>query len=507
MMRILLATVLAMALLGAGSARAADLRDDVRQWRMAHEMEIAGDLADLISLRSVAADPAGLRATADRLETELRSRGFTTRQLSADGSAPLVFGELMTRGARRTVTFYAHYDGQPVTPSQWRSDPFAPVMRTGMGADASEVDWRKPGVRLDPEWRLFGRAASDDKSSIVAFLAAMDALKATGRKPTVNIKVVWEGEEEAGSIHLPKILSEHAALFRTDLWLIGDAPVHQSRERMIYFGARGVMSLEMTLYGPLRPLHDGHYGNWAPNPAAAAADLLARMRGPDGAILVPGIGDKVRPLNDDERRAIAALPPVEAALMAQFGIARSESAEGLTLSTMRPSLNIRGLQSGRVGDEAVNAIPTEAVVSLDFRLVPDQTPEDVRRSLESWLEAGGWTIVADTPDAAARAAHPKIIRLVWEEGYPALRSDMASAPAKAVLAAAGRSAGKPVLVLPMIGGSVPIYMFSAVSDAPIIGLPIGNHDNNQHAANENARLQNLWDGVEIYAAMLADLAW
>ena len=506
-MKRLLAAALSMALLGGTAARAGDLRDEVREWRTSHEAGIAGDLADLISLRSVAADPAGLKATADRLEAALRSRGFTARQLTAGGSPPLVFAELKVRGARRTVTFYAHYDGQPVTPSQWRSDPFTPVMRTGMSADATEIDWRKPGVRLDPEWRLFGRAASDDKSSIIAFLAAMDALKATGRKPAVNIKVVWEGEEEAGSTHLPQILRDNADLFRTDLWLIGDAPVHQSRERMIYFGARGVMSLEMTLYGPLRPLHDGHYGNWVPNPAAAAAGLVARMRAPDGTILVPGIGDSARPLTAEERAAIAGLPPVEAGLMAEFGIAASEGGEGLTLSTMRPALNVRGLRAGKVGDEAANAIPTEAVVSLDLRLVPDQTPEGVRASLERWLAAEGWTVVTEAPDAATRAAHPKLIRLAWEGGYPALRSDMSSAPAKAVLATAGRSAGKPVLVLPMIGGSVPIYMFAAVSQAPIIGLPIGNHDNNQHAANENARLQNLWDGVEIYAAMLADLTW
>jgi acetylornithine deacetylase/succinyl-diaminopimelate desuccinylase-like protein len=268
-----------------------------------------------------------------------------------------------------------------------------------------------------------------------------------------------------------------------------------------------VVSLEMTVYGPLRALHDGHYGNWVPNPAAAAARLVAAMRADDGEILIPGFGSDVRPLTAEERAAIADLPPVEAQLMREFGIARGESDEGLTLSTMRAALNVRGLRAGRVGDEATNSIPTEAVVSIDFRLVPDQTPEGVRQNLEGWLKAEGWTVVSAEPDAAKRAAHPKLIRLAWSGGYPALRSDMTSAPARAVLAAAGRSAGKPVKVLPMIGGSVPIYMFAEVFDAPIIGLPIGNHDNNQHAPNENARLQNLWDGVEIYAAMLADLDW
>lgn len=109
-----------------------------------------------------------------------------------------------------------------------------------------------------PEWRLFARAASDDKASIVAFLAAFDALKAAGRKPSINVKVVWEGEEESSSPHLADTLRNHAALIKADLWLIGDAPVHQSRRPMIYFGARGLADVEVTVYGPVRALHDGH---------------------------------------------------------------------------------------------------------------------------------------------------------------------------------------------------------------------------------------------------------
>lgn len=369
------------------------------------------------------------------------------------------------------------------------------------------IDWRKPGVKLDPEWRLFGRAASDDKSSIIAFLAAMDALKASGRKPSVNIKVVWEGEEERGSPHLEAILRENRDLLAADLWLIGDAPVHQSRERMIYFGARGVLGVDMTIYGPVRALHDGHYGNWVPNPAAMAGQLIAQMRAPDGAILIPGFGADVRPPTAAEQQAIADLPPVEAGLMEELGIGRAESPDGLAASIMRPALNIRGLQAGGVGAAANNAIPTQAIVSVDFRLVPDQTPQAVRRQLEDWLKATGWTVVTTEPDAAMRAANPKLIRLAWSDGYPALRSDMSSQPAQAVIATAGRSAGKPVKILPMMGGSVPIYLFAEIFRVPVIGLPIGNHDNNQHAPDENARLQNLWDGIETYAAMLSDLSW
>jgi acetylornithine deacetylase/succinyl-diaminopimelate desuccinylase-like protein len=496
------------AVLGSGTAHASTVGQDARAWRLAHEPQIVGELVDLTRIRSVAADPAGMTAAADRLEADLKTRGFDTRRLSGGaGVPPVVFGQLATPGATRTVVFYAHYDGQPVTPSQWRSDPFEPVMRTGVGAGAKDIDWRAAKAPYDPEWRLFGRAASDDKSSIVSFLAGFDAVRASGRKPSVNIKVVWEGEEEHNSAHLAPVLRQNQALLAADLWLIGDAPVHQSRKRMLYFGARGSVGLEATVYGPLNVLHDGHYGNWVPNPAAMAAELISELRDPEGGIRIPGFSSDVRALTPAEKAAIAALPPVEAQLKRDFGIGRSEGTEGLTASTMRPGLNIRGLRSGGVGAEAANAIPIDAVISIDLRLVPDQTPAGVRRKLEDFLKARGWTVVSAAPDAALRAAHPRIVRLAWGEGYPALRSDMTSVAAKAVIAAAGRAAGEPVAVLPMMGGSVPIYLFADVFKTPVIGLPVASHDNSQHAADENARLQNLWDGVETYAAMMADLTW
>ncbi|SNS75743.1 Acetylornithine deacetylase/Succinyl-diaminopimelate desuccinylase [Sphingomonas laterariae] len=488
---------------------AAAQQSDVGAYRRAHEREILGRLVDLARIPSVAAQPAELDRTADWLVGELRARGFSSRLLAAGANAPkVVFGQLDTPGAKRTVVFYAHYDGQPVTASEWASDPFVPVMRSGpLSAGAGEVDWRQAKVALDPEWRLFGRGVSDDKASIIAFLAAFDALKAAGRKPAVNIKLFWEGEEEAGSPHLAQILKDNAGLLAADLWLIGDGPAHQSRGRTIYFGARGTLGLNATIYGPARPVHDGHYGNWVPNPAARAAGLIAQMRGEDGTILIPGFADRVRPLTRDEKAAIAALPAVEPGLLRELAIGAGEGAEGLTASTMRPALNLRGIRSGRVGAAANNAIPVDAEISIDFRLVPDQTPDEVRRQVEAFVAGKGWTIVRDEPDAAMRAAHPRLIRLDWEAGYPALRTDMGLPVSRAVLAAAGRVDGYPALALPMMGGSVPIYLFQDVLKATVIGLPIVNHDNSQHAPNENLRLQNLWDGIETYAALMTELSW
>jgi len=507
--RLLLPMFCAMGTCASVSAGDTDFRAAIDRYRVAHESQIVGTLDELTHFPSVAADPAGISAAADFLVLALKARGFDARLLSAGpGTPPMVYGALGNSRAQRTVVFYAHYDGQPVTPSQWRSDPFTPVMRSlGPTGEWQDIDWRRVHAPFDPEWRLFGRAASDDKASIVAFLAAFDAVRAQQRRPSVNIRVAWEGEEEAGSPHLAQILEQNQALLRSDVWLIGDGPVHQSGQPMIYFGARGVMGLRLTLYGPIKAVHDGHYGNWVPNPAAMAAELIAQMRDEEGNVLIPGFGDGVRALNPAELAAIAALPPIDEALRREFGIARSEGTQTWAASIMRPSLNVRGIRSGQVGDEAPNAIPIDAEVSLDFRLVPDQTTAGVRRAVEQFLQKKGWTLVDEPPDAAARQQQPRIARLQWESGYPALRSDMSSPVAQAIITTASRSSAAQVAVLPMMGGSVPLYLFAQRFHVPVIGLPIVNHDNNQHAANENLRLKNLWDGIDSYAGMIAQLRW
>jgi acetylornithine deacetylase/succinyl-diaminopimelate desuccinylase-like protein len=238
-----------------------------------------------------------------------------------------------------------------------------------------------------------------------------------------------------------------------------------------------------------------------------AAELIAQMRDDEGRILIPGFSDDVRALSPEERRALAELPSIDADLKRDYAIGRSEGSDALPVSIMRPALNIRGIRAGQVGEAAANAIPVDAKISIDFRLVPDQTPAAVRSKIERFLEAKGWTIVEKEPDAEMRRAHPRVVRLEWEAGYAALRSDMSSAPAKAVIAAATDAAGAPVVIMPMIGGSVPLYTFAENFHVPIVCLPIVNHDNNQHAANENLRLKNYWDGIDVYAAMLTELRW
>jgi acetylornithine deacetylase/succinyl-diaminopimelate desuccinylase-like protein len=506
------AVLLACLFTGGAGAAEPGVRDKVRAYRAAHEKQIVGELADLLSLPNVATKVADIERNADRLTTMLEKRGFTVKRLSAGpGTPPAVFGDLKVPGAKRTIMFYAHYDGQPVDQKGWVSDPFKPVLRTGpLGPNTKEVDLATAPATLDPEWRIYARSASDDKSPIIAILTALDALKASGIKPSVNLKLFLEGEEEQGSEHLTRILQGNETLLAADAWILCDGPVHPTRKQQIYYGARGVAGMELTVYGPIRPLHSGHYGNWAPNPAVTLAHLVASLRDEEGKILIPGFYDDVRPLNDAEKKAIAAMPPVEEGLKDELAIGRTEG-KGARLQDrlMDPALNVRGIRSAEVGPEAANAVPTQAQVSIDFRLVPDQTPEKVKERVEAFLRSKGWTLVTEEPDREARRANPKLARIYWSLDYPAARTDMSLPASRAVAKVVEEAVGGPVIQVPMLGGSVPMYLFTDTLKSPIIGVPMVNHDNNQHGINENLRLQNLWDGIEIYGELIAALgtAW
>jgi acetylornithine deacetylase/succinyl-diaminopimelate desuccinylase-like protein len=487
---------------------AAGLSPQVRAYREAHEKEILEEFSQLLAMPNVATNVADIEANAAFITRELTRRGFASRLLAAaPGTPPAIYGELPAGVARRTLIFYAHFDGQPVAQPEWRSSPWKAVVRAGNRAnDSRDVDWRS-AARIDPEWRIYARAASDDKLPIQAMLTALDALKAAGRRPTVNVKVFYEGEEEQGSPHLAEILGRNRDLLRGDVFVLSDGPRHQSGRMQVFFGARGVAGLELTVYGPARPLHSGHYGNWAPNPAVMLTHLLDSLRDEDGRVLIPGFYDDVRALTPAEASALASLPDVETALREELALGRTETGERLANAIARPALNVRGIRYGDVGEAAANAISTEARASIDFRLVPDQTPQRLRERTEAFLRAQGWDLVSADPDAATRRAHPKVVKVLWSLDYPGYRADMNAPAARAVAASIERTNGRDLLRVPMLGGSVPMSTFADALNVPIIGVPLANYDNNQHAANENLRLQNLWDGIDIYAGLLTDVSW
>jgi len=502
--RFLLLVVLSLAST-AGWAQGNPAATAARGWREQYARAIADEFVALLSIPNVSSDRANIRRNADAIMKMMERRGVAARLVSVPEANPIVFGEIRTPGATRTIVFYAHYDGQPVDPTQWAAPPFEPTLRDGQLENGGRViALPRAGAPFDPEWRLYARGAADDKAPIVALMTALDAIRAAGLKIQSNIKFVFEGEEEANSIHLEKILAANKALFSGDLWLICDGPVSQTRRPSIIFGARGITTVDLTVYGPRRELHSGHYGNWAPNPAMMLARLLASMKDENGRVLVEHFYEGIEPLGESERRAIDESPDVDRELMREFWLGSTENApRKLAELIVLPSLNIRGLASARVGAQATSVIPASATAALDIRLVKGL---DHRRAAELLIEhirKQGYLVVDQEPGEQVRTSHPKVARVVVRPGgYNSVRTSMDLPISREVIRTV-ESARGPAVKLPNMGASVPLEMIERALGTRTIQIPISNHDNSQHSFDENLRIQNLWDGIELMAALLA----
>ena len=503
----MLRTLLLLALLPV-TVSAQNPQDKVRDYRRANEHQILKEYLALLSIPNVASDTPNIRKNAEFIAAMMRQRGLEPRLLEGPTpeTPPAVYAEWKVPNARRTLLLYAHYDGQPTDPKQWTgTHPWQPLFRSAALESGGQI---MPGPlaseTFNGDWRIYGRSASDDKAGVMAILNAFAALKASDIALTSNIKFFFEGEEEAGSPHLAEIIRAHRELLDADAWIICDGPVHQSGKKQVVFGARGDVNVDVTVYAAKRPLHSGHYGNWSPNPAMMLARLLASMKDADGRVLIDGWYSDAEPLGERERRAIAEAPQYDEELKKQLGLGRTEG-DGKSLMELInvPSLNINGFASGDVGDLARNVIPTTATAVLDLRLVKGN---DHRRQVErliAHVRKQGYFVTQQPPTDAERAQHPLIARVtVRPGGYNAERTSMELPVSRAVIEAVQSTTRDKIVLLPTSGGSLPLSIITENLKTVTISVPIANYDNNQHAENENVRLQNLWDGIEIFASLM-----
>jgi acetylornithine deacetylase/succinyl-diaminopimelate desuccinylase-like protein len=476
-----------------------------REWRITHEKAIIEEFMELLAIPNVASDRENIQRNAALIVRMMEKRGIAARLISSAGANPLVFGELRTPGATRTLVFYAHYDGTPIDPVEWTTPPFEPVLRTrSLEENGTVLRLDAIGKALDPESRLYARSAADDKAPIVALMTALDAIRAAALPLRSNIKFVFDGEEEIGSPNLEKMLAANKDLFAGDLWLVCDAPLYQTRQQSIIFGARGIATFDVTVYGPRVELHSGHYGNWVPNPAMSLARLLVSMKDPaTDKVLIEGFYAEVEPLSPREQKAIADAPAVDAALMKDLWLGATDGRPS-TLNELiaRPSLNIRGMASARVGAAATNIIPASATATFDVRLVKKMTVPRLLSAMRDHIRKQGFHVVETDPTAEIRRSHPRVAKVVLLRGAEAARTSMDLPVSQEVIRVVERVRGK-TIALPTMGGQLPLDAMSRAAGAISIIIPIGNHDNNQHSANENLRIQNLWDGIELMAALLA----
>jgi acetylornithine deacetylase/succinyl-diaminopimelate desuccinylase-like protein len=474
-----------------------------RTWRRQHEKAIVEEFIALLKIPNIAADHTNIQRNATAIVAMMEKRGIAARQVSVPGGNPVVFGEIQTPGATRTICFYAHYDGQPLDEREWTTPPFEPTLRDKRIEDGGRVISTLPASGgFDPESRLYARSAADDKAPIVALMIAVDAIRAAGIAFKNNIKFAFEGEEEAGSTNLEATLAVNKDLFAADLWLMCDGPIYQTRQQSVAFGARGVTRIDITVYGPRVELHSGHYGNWAPNPAMLLARLLTSMKDDNGRVLIEHFYDDVEPLGPVEKRAIAEAPVIDAALMDQLWLGTTDGRpQTLNELITIPSLNIRGMASSRVGAKASNVVPSSAVATIDIRMVKGMDPHKTVQQVLDHIRKQGFFVVDREPTKDERRSHPRVAKVVVGEMGVGSRTPM-DLPISQEVIRAVESARGPAVKLPTMGGGLPLQEIERPLGTRTIIVPIGNHDNNQHSFDENLRLQNLWDGIELMAALL-----
>ncbi len=481
----------------------------IRKYSNQNAGNIINEFSEFLFLPNVAADPIGQQKNAAFIMAMMNKRGIEKVQLlhaSTPGVPPVVYGEIMVPGAKQTLIFYAHYDGQPVNPAQWARelDPFQPkLFSDAIDKNGINIPFPADGSYHN-EWRIYARGASDDKAGVDAILNAYDAINKTGLTPGCNLKFFFEGEEEAGSPHLNEILEKHHPLLQSDLWIICDGPVHQSGKKQIVFGVRGDAHLDLTVYASKRPLHSGHYGNWAPNPAMMLVKLLASMKDENGRVTIKGFYDDVTPLTPSERKALNEVPPVDEQMKNELGISAVEM-KGLTLSDAinQPSLNINGIQSGNTGKMASNQIPTYATAVLDLRLVLGNDWKRQQQKVINQIKTQGYYITGNDPTDEERKKYAKIIKVIpGQDGVNAQRTSMDLPVIQKVIKAVKGISKDQVVLQPTMGGTLPLFLFEKYLNAKTITVPIANHDNNQHAENENIRIGNLFDGIEIMGSLM-----
>ena len=413
------------------------------------------ELSKLVAQPSVGAQNLGLKECASLVGKMLKSRGFLV-EIMDTGGAPVVFGERKGKSAR-TLLIYNHYDVQPPEPLElWETPPFEPSRRDG---------------------KLFGRGVSDDKGHIVARLFAIDSLLANEGELPCTIKFIIEGEEETSSVHLFEFVKKNRERLKADacLWEFGG--VGQRDVPMQYLGLRGICYVELSVETANIDVHSGLGGSIFPNAAWRLVWALNTLKGEDEQIRIPGFYDGVRPPSKRDLELMSALPEIAGEYKSRYGI--KQFIKGLTggvelrvEEVFTPTCTICGLTSGYQGNGSKTVLPARASAKVDFRLVPDQEPDDILKKLRAHLDAQGFSDVLITDlggDTPARTdpddPFVQLVSKTAEEVYE-----------------------MPMQLVPLTGGSGPSYPFVHDLGLPVVTAGLGHPDTRAHAPNENIRI-------------------
>ncbi len=437
------------------------------------------ELSEFLSIPSVSArseHKADMARCADWLKVKLADLGMKAEVISTAGH-PIVYGELMEAGVHApTMLVYGHYDVQPVEPlDEWKSPPFEATVRDG---------------------NMYARGTADDKGQIHIHMKALEAYREAKGTPPVNLKFLFEGEEEVGSVNLETFIKENVGLLACDVAVISDTPMLAEDLPSICVGLRGMAYMEVRLSGPSQDLHSGQYGGGVVNPANALAEMIAKLRDEDGRVTVPGFYDAVKPPSPAEKKGYAEIPMTEEDFRVEAGVPAIGGGEAgvhfIERIWARPTLDVNGVLSGYTGEGAKTIIPAKSMAKISMRLVPDQDPEVIRESFESYVRAlkpEGVEMEIDFHSGAMPWA-------VDPEG-PAFK-----AATTAVIGVFGRD---PLFIRE--GGSIPIVpMIEQILETPVLLLGFALPGCNLHSPNEWMSLDLYHKGIDIMTRLYDEIA-
>lgn len=498
----------AAALLAIGASARAAAPPDAQDLRRAADSRFGDAVALLresLAIPNDARFPEHVARNVAWSQAQFEARGFAVRALDT-GGPPLLLATRDDVADGPVVLVYLQLDGQPVDPGRWDPPtPYEAVLKAPTAEGWTPIPWSRLGDGFDPEWRVFARSAADAKGPVVMMLAALDALAAEDRPLPYRLKVVMDFEEELGSPHLPAAVERHREALAADALAIFDGPMHDSNRPTLVYGARGIATVTLTVFGPRLPQHSGHYGNYVPNPAQRLARLLAGMKDDEGRVTLPGFYDGVA-IDAATRAELARTPVDETALKTRLGIAAPDLVAASHQESLQyPSLNVRGLRSAWIGPESRTIIPAAATAELDLRLVAESDAGRLVGLVRDHVVEAGYHLVAGTePTEAERARYPRLAAFDYEISYGAFRTPFESPAGRWLERALARADAEPPVQIRTMGGSIPIAPFVLGLGVPAVVVPTANPDNNQHSPNENLRLGNLAAGIRIYLAVLTE---
>lgn len=436
-----------------------------------HRERFLRELFDLLRQPSISAQDVGVGECAGLLARQMEAIGIPTRILPTAGH-PVVYGELASPGAARTVLVYGHYDIQPPEPLDlWRSPPFEPTIRDG---------------------RIWGRGTGDNKGQLFAHLKGVEAILRAGGRLPVNVKFLFEGEEEVGSRNLRAFAEANRALLAADCCYCADGGMLPHDQPSVVCGVRGILYVEVEAVGANRDVHSGNLGPFVPAPGWRLAHFLATLQDPQGRIRIPGFADAVRPPTAAERAALERLP-FDGSVLTDLGLPGAAPDQGPAYHErvmFQPSLNLCGLTSGYGGPGMKTIVPHRATAKIDMRLVVDQEPDDIFEKFVAHARAEGYGELTIRRLGGFHPSRTPLDHPVCQAAARAVRQGFGTAP----------------LFRSCMGGSDPDYVFTRVLGMPRVNVPYAPHDENNHAPNENIGLEGFFSGIKTTAAFLHEAA-